>query len=82
MIVAFITDHWRELLLVVLFLGVLILGAFSLTVIVMLGKDDSFKESMGDLITWLKLVIIPESIISEKDKIQKLRIKHQALQDK
>ena len=75
---AFITDHWQELLLVLLFLGLLLLGAFVLTVIVELSKDNSFKESMGDFLTWLQWGIVPEGLRSEelKDKIKEIQVRY------
>ncbi|MCY4331455.1 MAG: hypothetical protein OXC96_02930 [Cyanobacteria bacterium MAG CAR1_bin_15] len=81
---AFIADHWQELLLVLLFLSLLLLGAFVFTVIGMLAKDDIFKEGMKDFLTWLKWVIIPASLQSDelKDKIKKLQIQYGEASDK
>jgi len=75
---AFITDHWQDLLLVFMFLGFLVLGAFGFAVAAFLLKDNAFKEGMGDFLVWLQWVILPERLRSAdlKRKIKELGVKY------
>ena len=74
----FIVEHWQVFLAVLLFLGLLLLGISVFIFIGTLAKDNTFKEGMGDFLTWIKWGIIPEVLRSEelKDKIKMVQVKY------